>query len=241
MSQVSIATNAAQRHPLAVRAAGFGLIALGGIVVGPAILVGVLNLIGFGAAGVSAGTLAAAIQAAIGNVAAGSLFAWAQAAAAGGIAVAPAAIQLLGAGVTALGVYLGSGTHRNNTHPETLPPPTSHTTLALREPTPEPETEPDNTTPIVSDEDAQAMLHDPSFASDMANGLAASLYLDRPSNDTGATEPETDPDNTTPFVSDEDAQAMLDDPAFAADMANGLAASLSLNRPSSDTGASSSR
>ncbi|KAJ7479645.1 hypothetical protein FB451DRAFT_1556522 [Mycena latifolia] len=156
-----------QRHPFAVRAAGFGLMALGGIVVGPAILVGILNLIGFGAAGVGAGTLAAAIQAAIGNVAAGSLFAWAQAAAAGGIAVAPAAIQLLGAGATALGAYLGL--------------------VRPRDSTPEPETEPDNTTAFVSREDAQAMLDDPAFARDMANGLAASLNLDRPSNDAGAS------------------------------------------------------
>ncbi|KAJ6563727.1 hypothetical protein DFH09DRAFT_1278932 [Mycena vulgaris] len=158
-----------QRHPFAVRAAGFGLMALGGIVVGPAILVGILNLIGFGAAGVGAGTLAAAIQAVIGNVAAGSLFAWAQAAAAGGIAVAPAAIQLLGAGATALGVYLGLVRPRDNTDAETLPP------------------EPDNTTAFVSGEDAQAMLDDPAFAMDMANGLAASLNLDRPSNDAGAS------------------------------------------------------
>jgi hypothetical protein len=111
--------------------------------------------------------------------------------------VAPVAIQVLGVGVTALGVYLGSLRQRNNIpHAETLSshmlddpalasymanslPPLSH---ATRESTPDPETE-----PIVSPEDAHAMLNDRAFAMDMANGLAASLNLDRPSNDTGAS------------------------------------------------------
>ncbi|ODN90789.1 hypothetical protein L198_06106 [Cryptococcus wingfieldii CBS 7118] len=48
---------------------------------------GGLGLFGFGAAGVTAGSLAASIQAGIGNVAAGSLFAFLQSAGAGGVAL----------------------------------------------------------------------------------------------------------------------------------------------------------
>ena len=44
-------------------------------VAAPAIIVGGLGLVGFGAGGVMAGSAAAGIQATIGNVAAGSLFA----------------------------------------------------------------------------------------------------------------------------------------------------------------------
>ncbi|KAK7059873.1 hypothetical protein R3P38DRAFT_2759240 [Favolaschia claudopus] len=94
-------------HPKALRAAGIALLGAGLAVIVPALLVAVLNLIGFGAGGVAAGSLAAIIHASIGNVAAGSAFAWAQAAAAGGIAVAPVALQLLGAGAVAVGAWLG--------------------------------------------------------------------------------------------------------------------------------------
>ncbi|KAK0213881.1 hypothetical protein IW262DRAFT_1466446 [Armillaria fumosa] len=57
-------------------AAGAGLM--------PMIIRLTLGLIGFGAAGPVAGTFAALIQSSIGNVVAGSLFAWAQSIAMGG-------------------------------------------------------------------------------------------------------------------------------------------------------------
>ncbi|KAK7050278.1 hypothetical protein R3P38DRAFT_3606217 [Favolaschia claudopus] len=95
-------------HPKALRAAGIALLTTVGLwALVPTILLAVLNLIGFGAGGVAhgcaPGSLAALIHASIGNVAAGSVFAWAQAAAAGGIIVAPVAFQLLGTGAVAVG------------------------------------------------------------------------------------------------------------------------------------------
>ncbi|KIV94760.1 hypothetical protein PV10_02492 [Exophiala mesophila] len=69
-----------------------------------------LALGGFGAGGVQAGSPAAAVQAGIGNVAAGSWFAIAQSAAMGGsgIAIANAAVEV-GAVVVAAGGALGRG------------------------------------------------------------------------------------------------------------------------------------
>ncbi|KAK7059895.1 hypothetical protein R3P38DRAFT_3168352 [Favolaschia claudopus] len=96
-----------QAHPIisqtVVRAPLYGL---GAALIGPAVLVGLLNVIGFGAAGVGAGSLAALIQSTIGNVAAGSVFAWAQGAAAGGIIVVPVT-TLLGSGLLGLGTWPG--------------------------------------------------------------------------------------------------------------------------------------
>ena len=48
---------------------------VGASIAGPLVITGGLALLGFGAAGVGAGTLAAGIQSGIGNVVAGSLFA----------------------------------------------------------------------------------------------------------------------------------------------------------------------
>ncbi|WWD06669.1 hypothetical protein V865_004763 [Kwoniella europaea PYCC6329] len=71
----------AKDHPYQ-SAAGVGTIAIvacPGLVVGPA-----LNMVGFGAGGVQAGSVAAATHSAIGNVASGSLFSICQSAAMGG-------------------------------------------------------------------------------------------------------------------------------------------------------------
>ncbi|KAJ7034434.1 hypothetical protein C8F04DRAFT_1234284 [Mycena alexandri] len=98
-------------HPVKAAAAALGLIALGGIAVGPAILVGTLNILGFSASGVVGGSIAAGIQSVLygGYVASGSAFALAQSAAAGGIVVAAGPIQALSAGAMALGAWLGFG------------------------------------------------------------------------------------------------------------------------------------
>ncbi|KAJ7429628.1 hypothetical protein FB451DRAFT_1327754 [Mycena latifolia] len=96
-----------REHPYAAAAAGLGMVAVGGITVGPAILVGTLNLLGFSASGVVAGSIAAGIQSAVygGAVASGSLFAMAQSATMGGMAVAPVAVQALSASAMALGAW----------------------------------------------------------------------------------------------------------------------------------------
>ncbi|KAJ7473263.1 hypothetical protein FB451DRAFT_1248871 [Mycena latifolia] len=100
-----------REHPYAAAAAGLGMVAVGGITVGPAILVGTLNLLGFSASGVVAGSIAAGIQSAVygGAVASGSLFAMAQSATMGGMAVAPVAVQALSASAMALGAWVGFG------------------------------------------------------------------------------------------------------------------------------------
>ncbi|KAJ7752887.1 hypothetical protein B0H16DRAFT_1690905 [Mycena metata] len=100
-----------REHPIKTAAAAIGLIALGGITVGPAILVGTLNVLGFSASGVVGGSIAAGIQSAFygGYVASGSVFALAQSAAAGGIVVTAGPIQALSAGAMALGAWFGFG------------------------------------------------------------------------------------------------------------------------------------
>ncbi|KAJ7802828.1 hypothetical protein B0H14DRAFT_2890852 [Mycena olivaceomarginata] len=108
-----------REHPYAAAAAGLGLVAVGGITVGPAILVGTLNLLGFSSAGVVGGSIAAGIQSAVygAAVGSGSLFAMTQSAAAGGVAVAPVAIQALSAAAMALGAWVGFGRGEDDTPP----------------------------------------------------------------------------------------------------------------------------
>ncbi|KAJ6467516.1 hypothetical protein C8R47DRAFT_813418 [Mycena vitilis] len=103
-----------QDHPVATAAAGIGLITLGGITVGPAVLVGTLNLLGFSASGIVSGSIAAMIQSAVygGYVASGSAFALAQSAAAGGIVVASVPVQAACASAMGLGAWLGFGRNR---------------------------------------------------------------------------------------------------------------------------------
>ncbi|KAJ7609244.1 hypothetical protein DFH06DRAFT_1346556 [Mycena polygramma] len=103
-----------QNHPVAAAAAGIGLITLGGITVGPAVLVGTLNLLGFSASGVVGGSIAATIQSVVygGYVASGSAFALAQSAAAGGIVVASVPVQAACASAMGLGAWLGFGRNR---------------------------------------------------------------------------------------------------------------------------------
>lgn len=68
----------------------------------------VLGAVGFGAAGPVVGSAAAAWQASLGAVEAGSLFAWLQSAAMGGAAAAPiAATGLAGAGTAVVGALPG--------------------------------------------------------------------------------------------------------------------------------------
>ncbi|KAG8914236.1 hypothetical protein FRC01_004164 [Tulasnella sp. 417] len=115
--------------------AGGALLTIGAVVVGPALAVGALNLIGFGSAGPVAGenlppnaelgrydlrltfdfigSIAAGIQSAVygGAVTSGSIFALCQSAAMGGIAVGSAAE--IAAGVAALGAGAGLLAYRN--------------------------------------------------------------------------------------------------------------------------------
>jgi len=73
-----------------------------GAVLAPVVLTAGLGVIGFSAAGPVAGKIAAGLQAGIGNVAAGSLFAMAQSAAMGGaVSSVVAAAGALGGGGTA--------------------------------------------------------------------------------------------------------------------------------------------
>ncbi|KIO20251.1 hypothetical protein M407DRAFT_139678 [Tulasnella calospora MUT 4182] len=87
--------------------AGGALLTVGALVIGPALAVGALNLVGFGSAGPVAGSIAAGIQSAVygGAVTSGSIFALCQSAAMGGIAVGSAAE--IAAGIAALGVGAG--------------------------------------------------------------------------------------------------------------------------------------
>ncbi|KAH9046770.1 hypothetical protein EDB84DRAFT_1464251 [Lactarius hengduanensis] len=91
---------AADHRNLFMAAAGAVL----GVVLTPIVTPALLGLIGFSAAGPVVGTAAAAIQAGIGNVAAGSLFATAQSVAMGGSI--PTVITAIGAGV---GAVIGAG------------------------------------------------------------------------------------------------------------------------------------
>ncbi|KIO20254.1 hypothetical protein M407DRAFT_139686 [Tulasnella calospora MUT 4182] len=101
-------------------AAGGVLLTVGAVVIGPALAVGALNLVGFSAAGPVAGSLAATIQSIFygGAVGSGSLFALCQSAAMGGIVVGSAAeiaagVAALGAGAGLLG-GMGAGDPDNN-------------------------------------------------------------------------------------------------------------------------------
>ncbi|KAI0264189.1 hypothetical protein BC834DRAFT_970915 [Gloeopeniophorella convolvens] len=78
-----------------------------GAVLTPLLAPVILGIVGFGAAGPVAGTIAAGVQAGIGNVAAGSLFALAQSVAMGG--GVPAAITALGAGIAGAGAGAAIG------------------------------------------------------------------------------------------------------------------------------------
>ncbi|KAH9067530.1 hypothetical protein EDB87DRAFT_1573151 [Lactarius vividus] len=79
-----------------------------GVALAPVLAPAFLGLFGFSAIGVGAGTAAAAIQATIGNVAAGSLFATAQSVAAGG--AIPTVVTAIGAGMGAMGgAAIGGG------------------------------------------------------------------------------------------------------------------------------------
>lgn len=80
-----------------------GSTAAAGAVVGAAAPTAVLSAIGFGSSGVIAGSAAAAAQAAIGNVVAGSAFSWLTAA---GFAAVSAPILVTGAVVGAAGLGL---------------------------------------------------------------------------------------------------------------------------------------
>ncbi|KAJ7190129.1 hypothetical protein GGX14DRAFT_483711 [Mycena pura] len=77
----------------------------------PTALVCAVNAVGFGAAGVTAGSIAAGIQSAVygGAVGAGSLFAWAQSVGAGGAMLAGAApVASTGAtAIAAVGAWMG--------------------------------------------------------------------------------------------------------------------------------------
>ncbi|KAH8994542.1 hypothetical protein EDB92DRAFT_1849784 [Lactarius akahatsu] len=84
-----------------------------GVVLTPIVAPVFLGIVGFGAAGPIAGTAAAAIQAGIGNVAAGSLFATAQSVAMGGSI--PTVITAIGAGV---GAAIGAGAGDADDPPE---------------------------------------------------------------------------------------------------------------------------
>jgi len=84
-------------NPLALGAVG----AIGGAILAPLLVTAGLGVLGFSVAGPVAGTAAAAWQAGIGNVAAGSLFAGIQSVAVTG--ALPAAVTFVGAGVGGLG------------------------------------------------------------------------------------------------------------------------------------------
>ncbi|KAJ7061696.1 hypothetical protein C8F01DRAFT_1369187 [Mycena amicta] len=91
-------------HPIAAVATGVGL-AIATPILAPIVMVGALNAVGFGAAGVAAGSIAAGIQSIFygGAVASGSAFAIAQSIGAGGAALAVAA-PLVSAGGAAVGL-----------------------------------------------------------------------------------------------------------------------------------------
>lgn len=131
-----------RQYPRAVTAAGLGLVGIAAIPLAPALLVGVLNLLGFSAVGPVAGKLyfpplhvplneyesgsiAAGVQSAVygGAVASGSAFALAQSAAMGGVAVAGAGGLVSGVGAAAAGTWL------QFSKPKDLPPDAWPSTL----------------------------------------------------------------------------------------------------------------
>ncbi|KAG8945989.1 hypothetical protein FRC04_012108 [Tulasnella sp. 424] len=95
------------KNRLLAAAAGVALLGGGAVVVGPALAVGALNLIGFSSIGPVAGSIAAGIQSAVygGTVASGSIFALFQGWAMGGIVMGTA--TEIAAGVAALGAGAG--------------------------------------------------------------------------------------------------------------------------------------
>jgi len=97
------------------------MVAAGLVVGGGAVMAAplVLTAVGFGSAGVVGGSIAAAWQATIGNVAAGSFFAACQSAGAAGIsATTSAAIGSAGAAVGSGLSYLGSAKNQGTNEPE---------------------------------------------------------------------------------------------------------------------------
>ncbi|KAF8195314.1 hypothetical protein K438DRAFT_2017280 [Mycena galopus ATCC 62051] len=97
-------------HPVTTAAAGIGLIALGGVVVGPAILAGTLKILGFHVTGIAGGSIAAGIKTAVygGYVA-------------GRSAVAAAGpVRALSAGAMSLGAWAGFEVHAPNENIETV-------------------------------------------------------------------------------------------------------------------------
>ncbi|KAK1255314.1 hypothetical protein MKX08_009309 [Trichoderma sp. CBMAI-0020] len=99
---------AAQENPMlaaatVVTGAGVAVIAAPALITAP--IMGVAGMVGFTPAGVAGASLASALQASIGNVAAGSLFATMQSAAAGGYGVAALAgtAQAIGGAVAGAG------------------------------------------------------------------------------------------------------------------------------------------
>ncbi|KAG8914237.1 hypothetical protein FRC01_004165, partial [Tulasnella sp. 417] len=103
LGQQQIREDEANRNRWFAAAAGGALLTVGAVVVGPALAVGALNLVGFSSVGPVAGSLAATIQSIVygGAVGSGSIFALCQSAAMGGIVVGSAAE--IAAGVAALG------------------------------------------------------------------------------------------------------------------------------------------
>ncbi|KAF7300360.1 hypothetical protein HMN09_00919300 [Mycena chlorophos] len=95
-----------EEHPAAVAAAAVGITVVA-TVAAPLVLVGVIHAIGFGSSGVVAASIAAGLQSAIGNVAAGSLFAICQSIGAGGAALAVAAPVAAAAGGVGGGIVAG--------------------------------------------------------------------------------------------------------------------------------------
>jgi len=100
-----------EQHPTASKAVAIAAVCAALVVIGPPLLVGVLNMLGFTAVGPAAGSFAAAVQAAVygGAVQVGSPFALAQAAAMGGIVVAPIGAQIAAGAVAVAGLWFGFG------------------------------------------------------------------------------------------------------------------------------------
>jgi hypothetical protein len=84
--------------------AAVGVVGLGMVVAPGLLTTPLLGALGFGPGGVLGGSLAAGAQAGIGNVAAGSTFAFLQSAGAGGAALATVNGVVQGAGLTTAGV-----------------------------------------------------------------------------------------------------------------------------------------
>ncbi|KAJ7247382.1 hypothetical protein B0H12DRAFT_1125011 [Mycena haematopus] len=84
-------------YPVQTAAAGIGLIALGGVVVGPAILIGTLKILGFHVTGIAGGSIAAGIKTAVyGGYVAGRT-----------AVTATGPVRALSAGAMAVGGWIG--------------------------------------------------------------------------------------------------------------------------------------